>query len=702
MLKRKWFFILVFLPQFLFCSNITKAYDALSIYDYFKSKQFFYKAFKTDKVNASYGLATIFFRTDNPFSNIDSAAKYISISKSLFIDTVSFDQFKVNHNSISDLANRISIIGYLKYVDANASVAEISYYLNHFYFASDSLLNRCFEKRDEYYYSNLVLSKKSDSVKIFMFRFPESMLYSKAQRLFDEFEFLEQVSIYDIVSLQRFLKKYPKNIKKTEAEQLLYSLIKSLNNEDSLFHFILNYSSILTLDDAWKNLYSISVKSYSKQNLEIFISKYPQYPYRNILEKEMNLAESVLIPFKNKNQKYGYIDTLGNWIVIPKYDDALDFAEGFASVCENDTCFYINKEGLKISNNYFEETESYKNGVAIVKSSHSFFLINRSGQIISKPYQEINSQSENLFVCKEINKYGAINSKAEIIIPFIYNKLGDFKNGYAYYLTTQYGLVNQLNKTLNAQWDWISDIDTNKIAIVSKTKKYGLINNEEEIILTCQFDYISLCENGIYLIVRDNKYGFYNGLEKCFITSIEYEYNSTYSSNYYSNGKNFKLLKNDEVALIDGNGRYSIPFGLYSNLFFAKCDIIRIQKNGKYGFVDRKLKQVTATDYLQASDFENNIAIVEKSGFTQLINVLGKIIYTLKGGNIERISEKNYKIWIDNSELFGLINGQGEVLLQSEFSVIEPIKENLYRCEKPQDPNVYLYNSKSKIFKKII
>jgi hypothetical protein len=74
------------------------------------------------------------------------------------------------------------------------------------------------------------------------------------------------------------------------------------------------------------------------------------------------------LPLKNLEDKYGFIDTLGNWIIAPQFDDASAFSEGFASVCKNDSCFYINKEGRKIFNYFFEETVSYKNGVAIVKN----------------------------------------------------------------------------------------------------------------------------------------------------------------------------------------------------------------------------------------------------------------------------------------------------------------------------------------------
>lgn len=700
MLKIKWIFFLVFFSQFLFSNTIEKAYKALYVFDYFKSKQFFYNSYKSNKVNASFGLATIFYRTDNPFSNIDSAAKYIAISKTNFKDTISFDSYHINTNTINKLAIDVAQKGYVKYC-TDLNVDNLNYYLSKFFFANEILIESCVVKRDQIVLGNYAAFQRSDSMNVFLLNYPESKLYSKAQKIFYDLEYLENIAVSEINSYKRFLKKYPKNYNKLSAEVNLFELTKLLANEDSLFGFITTYSTIQTRDDAWKYLYSNIVKVYSKKNLQNFINKYPQYPYKEIISKELHLVEKILIPLKNISNKFGYIDTLGNWIILPQYDDAMDFSEGFASVCKNDSCFYISKDGKSISGNYFEETENYKNGVAIVKNGAFFYLINRSGQIISKPYQEINNSSDDLFVCKKDGIFGAINSDAEVVIPFEYNKLGDFKNGFAYYLTTTFGLVNKKNVTIKAEWDWISDSDVNEIAIVAREKKYGLIKTNGQIILPAQYDYIKPCSNNIYLIVKNNLYGFYNCIEKCFVTGIEFDYNNSYEPDYYSNGKYFKLLKNEAVGLIDANGRYSIPFGLYSNIFFAKCDIVRIQKNNKYGFVDRKLKQITTIDFSEATDFDDNVAIAEKSGNSFLINTFGKNIFLIKDGKILKVNGKYFKVWTENLKMFGLLNNKGEILLPNNYTSIEPLNEFLFKCEKKDDTSIYLFNSRNKILKKI-
>ena len=197
---------------------------------------------------------------------------------------------------------------------------------------------------------------------------------------------------------------------------------------------------------------------------------------------------------------------------------------------------------------------------------------------------------------------------------------------------------------------------------------------------------------------KNNLYGFYNSKEKCFVTAIDYDYNPAYPTSYYTNGKYFKLIQDDEVALIDANGRYSINFGTYTNLFFAKCDIIRIQKNNKYGYVDRKLKAVTPVEFEEAQDFKNDLAIVSKKGTSQLINSQGKSIYTLKDGGIsDDLNGVLYRTSLN--ELIGLINYKGEVLLNTEYIAIEQITSHLFCCNKAD--GIFLYNSNTKILKKL-
>jgi hypothetical protein len=688
-------FLLLLNISFL-AGNIGEAYKALSIYDYFLAKKLFYKSIKKNPSEAAFGLATIYSRNDNPFSNIDSAAKYIAISTVNFKDTITYSTYHLNTFTIHELASKIATKGFEKY-GTNYSISGLNHYLTHFYFASDSLKNRTLYLRDELHYNYYSLFESSDSLNKFLLKFPESVFYAKAKADFYNFEYAEKVNEKNDFQLKQFLKNYPTNPNITKAELTLFELTKSAHNTDSLYHFIKRYSTSKTKEEAWKHLYSLSVKGYNKQELTDFLTKYPDYPYNEAVLKEISLAQQILIPLKNSNEKFGYIDTLGRWVIVPQFDDANDFEEGFAAVCKNDSCFYINKEGKKTSELSFDEIENYINGIAIVKKEDAYYLLNRSAQLISKGYQDISHASGNLFVCKSNNLYGAINAKGEIIIPFTYNKLGNFKNGYAYYMLNNYGLVNINNKALPAKWDWVSDADTSGFVIVKKANKFGLMSLDEKLWIEPNYDYITPCGNGIYLLVKNNLYGFYNAPEKCMAYNVEFNYKNGLEPSYYSNSKAFKLLKNDEVALADANGKLSISYGTYSDFFFAKCNIIRIQKGVKFGYVDRKLKTITPVEFDIASDYHNDQAIVVKNNNASILDKNGKAIYVLKSGNIS-LFENNYYL-ITLNELHGLVNTNGVTLLNPEYNSIEKIYTNILRCTKGKE--LFLYNLSTKTLKKL-
>jgi len=673
-----------------FGNRISSAYEALSVYDYFKAKALFYSSLSKYPSEAGYGLATIYYRSDNPFSNIDSAAKYIARSTKTFKDTARLSGYLISPASIASLSRAISLKGFQQYARHNTE-CDLNHFLEQFWFSGDSLIRQALWMRDHISLKRYSSALSSDSMQVFLRAYPESELYGTAKKNFWDFQYAEQTKDLSAAAYKHFILSYPGNPNVEDAEKRLFQLTVKLHSTDSLYAFITRYSN-LSRAEAWRMLYSMAVTKASGSELDAFLQSYPDYPYRSEIEKEIEWSKQILYVLKGTNDRYGYVDTSGAWVIRPQYDDAAAFHEGFAGVCKNDSCFFVTKSGEKASALFVEETYDYTNGIAIVKKQNRYYLINRSGQLISKAYEDISPASDNLFVARQNGLYGAMNDKAETVIPFVYRKLGTFRNGYAYYFSDQYGLVSTLNQTLQARWDWISEIDTNNLVIVKQGQLFGLMDLGESLLLHPEFDYISHCTGQIYLVVKNDLYGFYDAGGKCYISGVAYDYDKAFDNAYYTNGKQFKLIEEDEVALMDANGRISIPFGTYTDVFFAKDDVIRIQKGKKYGYVDRKLKAITAAEYEKAGDFENKAAIVSKGGTAQLIDRSGKTLFSLKDGSIEKQEGSLYKTTING--LSGLINANGEVLLPAEFTELERVGHQLWSGVKGN--TLYLYKAAQK------
>ena len=689
---RLFFIVLFFNFYSLKSASINEGYKALSIYDYFKARKIFYDNLNRKPTESSYGLAIIFFRTDNPFSDIDSSAKYISKAISNFKDTANLSGFIINPNSISSLSNQIAEKGFKKYVDSS-DIKKINFFLSHYPFADFDLKEKAYDKRDLIIMNSHFDIKKSEDIQLFLLQYPQSNIKNEAKKIFYKCQYNEQVKKNSIDELKTFILNYAKNPYKDSAELILFEKVKQEYSPEILKDFISCCSSNLTIDEAWKFLYGLEIKNDDKNTLLNFISKYPNYPNSNIIYQEIELTEKKLLPLKNKNDLYGFIDTTGKWVIKPKYDDAQSFSEGYSAVCINDSCFFINKKGEKLVDIYFNEIESFYNGVAVVKNQQLYYLLNRSGQIISEGYEEITTNNNNVYVCKKNGVYGAIDSKARQIIPFIYQKLGDFTNGYSYYQKGKIGLINLKNQTLPDIWDWISEVNSEQLIIVKRNNKFGIINTSGELIIEPKYDLIQECGQSIYLLVDNANYGFYNIKDKCFETYIEYTYKNQLIANEYFNGTYFKLYRNNDVGIIDKNGKLTINYGVYQNITFNENNLLKVQKNNKYGFIDYKQKPIVPIEYEYADNFATQSSIVSKSNSYSIIDHKGKIIYTLKNAVLKRLSPSIILVEQEDEKI-GLINPKGEILV--------PIIYNEYKDDSIDgylfklNDNLFYYNSSYK------
>lgn len=614
-------------------SKIESAYEALHIYDYFKAKKLFYGELKkSHKAAAAYGLAVIYNRTDNPFSNADSASKYITLAGNFYKETrlkESYFSFKIDSLTILTDANAIAQKALLKAYSFN-TIGFYEQFVIKNPFASVEQRNNALYLRDKLIYAVALSYNTSDSTKVFMLRFPESSFYSEYTTLFDKQLFEEQTPLKNAEQFNAFITKFPKNKFTPQAQDELFEIYRKNNDLQGLDFYVTNYKNSHFINEAWKLLYALTVKSYNNEELQSFVQNYPDFPFKASINKEIELNNKILI-MVNDSDYIGFVDTTGKYLITPQYDEATLFKEGLAVVNRNDSVFFINKENQNVFNAFYDDAFTFAYGNAPVNIKSQWFLINRQGQKSAGPFEDLSEQSENIYIVKTNTKYGAMDVYGNNIFSPQYDRLGDFKNGFAYYLNGGlYGFVTKTGMASKARYQWISDFDENKLAIVKLNNQFGLVNENDSIVLSAQYDLVLKAENNIFIIVKNNKYGFYNG-KGCFISDIDFDYKKELPVSFYTNGKLFKLLKKNKQALMDINGRVSIDYDTYEEVNFAQSNMIRIKRNGKYGFVDRKLSLVIPCKYNSATDFNEGLSVCVLKQETILINAKGETILKTKG-----------------------------------------------------------------------
>ena len=151
------------------------------------------------------------------------------------------------------------------------------------------------------------------------------------------------------------------------------------------------------------------------------------------------------LAYVNINDKYGYVDRIGNIVISPKFDSVRSFRDGIAEVCINDKYGYIDKTGKFVIEPIFDCIDEYFcEGYAKVCYNDMYGCIDKDGNFIIEPkFDYLSNFNDDLAIAKTDGKCGFINIKGEYVIEPIFEHLEPFHNGFARAKTDgKFGFIN--------------------------------------------------------------------------------------------------------------------------------------------------------------------------------------------------------------------------------------------------------------------
>jgi len=158
-------------------------------------------------------------------------------------------------------------------------------------------------------------------------------------------------------------------------------------------------------------------------------------------QKIWDFSRNEKITYVKKNDKVGFVDSKGNWIVEPTYDKERSFKNGLAPVCKDKKWGYINEGGEVIIPLRYRDAELFSDdGLAPIKSEKLCGFIDRSGKEVIAQKYVITTGGLSLFK-KNVEKgfidglvrvkykktWGFINTKGELLNNIWFINLEDFK-----------------------------------------------------------------------------------------------------------------------------------------------------------------------------------------------------------------------------------------------------------------------------------
>lgn len=300
----------------------------------------------------------------------------------------------------------------------------------------------------------------------------------------------------------------------------------------------------------------VSYKLIKKQNRKYEVTEVKQYNYfilkqnnlYGVIDKKGNTIieaqyDEVIIPnpekavfvcYKDNNVK---ILNSNNTEILTEYEKVepirlkniasdLMYEKSVLKYLEQGKYGLINFEGKKITKAIYESIDSlpYKEGELIVKQNNKYGVININGiKLVDINYEQVMLDEyytdENKYEyagyivsskTEEGYRYGYINSKGKLITEIEYNELSrvtDIHDNNNIYLICakngQYGVIKNGKQLISNEYQSIRFDESNNLFVVEKSKKYGIVNIDGNLIVPVEYKQIDV--TGIYLYAQNSQ-----------------------------------------------------------------------------------------------------------------------------------------------------------------------------------------------------
>jgi len=207
-----------------------------------------------------------------------------------------------------------------------------------------------------------------------------------------------------------------------------------------------------------------------------------------------------LIPVQS-DEKWGYIDKDGKYLINPQFKKAYLFTDGIALVESQDGKMgYIGEDGKYLINPTYRYASNFSEGLAFVTPENSFpTCIDKSGEIkfVLKEAELVSSFKEELAYVKIKDKYGFVVKNGKIVINPQFDAISNFSEGLAAFGNKKekdsnelsWGYIDKNGKiVINAQFKEARDFKEGKAIVKNDDKKYGFIDKKGLYCINPQFD----------------------------------------------------------------------------------------------------------------------------------------------------------------------------------------------------------------------
>jgi len=193
---------------------------------------------------------------------------------------------------------------------------------------------------------------------------------------------------------------------------------------------------------------------------------------------------------REKDDKFGFVDSTGDFVIAPTFDEVLPFSEGLAAARIGDKWGFIDSSGHFVIRQQFKTAYYFRQGAAVAELDSGYVLIDRSGKVLADGVQEVDSITDGRIPASLDEKSGFLDVKGNVAIPFVYDGVTKFSDGFA---------------------------------AVRRGEKWGYVNRDGQMVIPPRFDLAGVFSGGLAPAKLGDHSGFIDKSGK-FASTLAFDY----------------------------------------------------------------------------------------------------------------------------------------------------------------------------------
>ena len=651
----------------LFAGRLDKAFEALSVHDYFKARELFEKSLKSDPMLSNYGLSLIFSRNNNPFYQLDSS--YACIERSI----EAYDQMKakdlrkifeeqaLNKDTLYAQRQRIASLALEEAVKQN-TVPALEYVIAKYPFSDRA--REAVSRRDALAYSIAESQNTWAAYKTFADTYPQAEQAARARGLYEKLLF-EQTTRGDTPEqYMAFVRAYPDNPYVPQAQQRIFELTTDRRTAEQYAAFVRLYPDNPYAKKAWEALYRLWFSDLSPERVAAFRRTYPQFPMPAVLEQDLADKDLHYFPILSRDKQYGFVNSRGEVTVAPQYDFVEDFSSRAALVGRGDRVSYIDPRGSLLADFLWEDGFPFQGELAVVSVQDREGVINKAaGVILPTQYDRIFLEPSGPILTGKDGRYTYYSRDGKPLFG-PYDQATPLRDGMAVVKNDGRAfLIDERGRAiLEGAFDQIRILAPGLLALQDSTGKWTLTDRTGAPLSSRRYDAVGEMADSLAAVQIGQKYGYVSPEGKEVI-AVNLNAFDDIAQARFSNGL-AKTTYRGKYGMINTAGKRLVP-NLFDQIIPSNTWPVPVERAGLWGYAGKDMNLAIKCVYDAVQPFENGRAIVVRKGQWGVINPKGVILIPLEYSNIEPLGDELYIVSREGKS--GIVNREGAVVLAVEY-----------------------------------